>query len=153
MVADYRPKAIAKGLDLYIDTPPAVQVDAQPELLREVVLNLLDNAVKYTSEGQIQVTVTEGEGEAVMIVEDTGIGMTTDDLAQAADRFYRSAQVSTLDIPGSGLGLSLVAQIVQRHGGTFTVDSAAGEGTRIRLTLPSAPPETLGVDGGHDGRP
>lgn len=136
--AHFRPEAQSKGLALQVETPPAVPIHGQPDLLREVVHNLLDNAVKYTPEGHIQVTVTERADDVTLTVEDTGLGMSADDMVQATDRFYRSTQVGTLDIPGSGLGLSLVAQIVRRHGGEMTLDSTLDEGTRITLILPVA---------------
>lgn len=107
-------------------------------MLREVIINVLDNAVKYTSEGCIDVAVHCADGTTVLTVADTGVGMDGEERAQATDRFFRATSASTTSIEGSGLGLSLVDQIVTWHGGTLAIESAPGDGTTVTVRLPSA---------------
>lgn len=126
--------ARARGLDLRLCLPDALDVRAQPELLREVVANLLDNAVKYTEAGHVEVALAARDGEAVLTVVDSGPGMAPEVAAQAADRFYRAPQ--TAGTPGHGLGLALAQQIVRRHGGRLEIAAREGAGTQVRVALP-----------------
>jgi two-component system sensor histidine kinase MprB len=110
-------------------TPTKVHVD--PVLLERAVSNLLDNAVKYSPEGApIEVIVREGE----VIVADHGPGVAEADLPRIFDRFYRAA--ASRSKPGAGLGLAIVREAAEAHGGHATVESSAG-GARFKLTLPS----------------
>jgi two-component system, OmpR family, sensor histidine kinase MprB len=107
-------------------------VRADPILLERAVLNLLDNAVKYSPAGApIEVTVREGE----VIVADHGPGVAEEDAGRIFDRFYRSAAARSK--PGAGLGLAIVREAARAHGGDATVESSAS-GARFRLTLPAA---------------
>jgi len=106
-------------------------VDADPMLLERAVSNLLDNAVKYSPLGApIEVTVREGE----VIVADHGPGVAEEDLPRIFDRFYRAAAARAK--PGAGLGLAIVREAAEAHGGTATVENGA-RGARFRLTLPA----------------
>jgi two-component system sensor histidine kinase MprB len=110
---------------------PAV-VNADPVLLERAVGNLLDNAVKYSPVGApIEVSVREGE----VVVADHGPGVAEEDLPRVFDRFYRAAAARSK--PGAGLGLAIVREAAEAHGGTATVESGAG-GARFRITLPAA---------------
>ncbi len=111
-------------------TPTVVRAD--PVLLERAVLNLLDNAVKYSPPGApIEVTVREGE----VIVADHGPGVAEEDVGRIFDRFYRSAGARSK--PGAGLGLAIVREAARAHGGDATVESSAS-GSKFRLTLPAA---------------
>jgi two-component system sensor histidine kinase MprB len=106
------------------------QVQADPVLLERAVSNLLDNAVKYSPPGApIEVTVREGE----VVVADHGPGVAEEDLPRIFDRFYRAASARSL--PGAGLGLAIVREAAEAHGGQATADSSPA-GARFRLTLP-----------------
>jgi two-component system sensor histidine kinase MprB len=108
-------------------------VKADPVLLDRAVSNLLDNAAKYSPEGSIvRVAVTGG----VVTVADEGPGIDGEDLPHVFDRFYRSA--SARSKPGAGLGLAIVQEAAQAHGGQATAESSSS-GARFRLTLPVAP--------------
>ena len=110
--------------------PTIVRVD--PVLVERAVANLLDNAVKYSPDGTpVEVTVREGE----VIVADRGPGVATEDAPRIFDRFYRAAAARSK--PGAGLGLAIVREAAEAHGGTATLDSTNG-GARFRLTLPAA---------------
>jgi signal transduction histidine kinase len=107
------------------------QVRGDPMLLERAVLNLLDNAVKWSpADRPIEVTVAGG----VCSVRDHGAGIAPDDLPHVFDRFYRAAEARTL--PGSGLGLAIVRQVAEAHHGTATAEAAPGGGTIISIRLP-----------------
>ena len=136
--APFREPAREKGVTLTVDAETAVWAAGQPELLREAVRNLIDNAVKYTPEGRVTVAVDRtSDGAARLTCTDTGVGMTDEERAAATSRFYRGDGAGQV-AEGSGLGLSLVQHIVEAHDGTLHLDSAPDEGTRVTVLLPSA---------------
>ena len=126
-----RAKARAPEATFVTSLSPTV-VQADPVLLERAVLNLLDNAVKYSPAGApIEVTVRDGE----VVVADHGPGVAEEDAARIFDRFYRSAAARSK--PGAGLGLAIVREAARAHGGDATVESSAS-GSKFRLTLPAA---------------
>jgi len=115
------------------DLEPCV-VTGQADRLGIAVRNLLDNAAKFGSpDGPVEVRLRGGE----LTVRDRGPGIAPDDLPQVFDRFYRAP--SARAVPGSGLGLSIVRQVAERHGGSVEAQAASGGGTLVRLRLPVAP--------------
>ena len=137
-VPAFREAAAERGVPLTVDAPSSAPVAGVPEMIREVVTNLLDNAVKYTPDGQIDVTLqTEDTDSVVLTVSDTGVGMTNKEQAQATDRFFRASTPHTVDVDGSGLGLALVDQIIHWHGGALHITSASERGTTVTVHLPS----------------
>jgi len=105
--------------------------------LRQVFVNLLDNAVKYSPEGsRIQISLWEQSGQVVAIVSDTGMGIPADEQPYIFEKFYRSRKVSSSH-EGIGLGLSIVRSIVEAHGGRIWVESHPGKGTSFTIVLPS----------------
>jgi two-component system phosphate regulon sensor histidine kinase PhoR len=133
-------KASRKEIVLDIETPlglPPVRGDAR--LLREVLQNLLDNAIQYTpSGGKIHVKATAGAREAVVTVSDTGIGIPLADQERIFERFYRVDDARSREAGGTGLGLSIAKHIVEAHGGRLWVESAVGSGSRFSFTIPLA---------------
>ena len=119
--------------------PAAVLGDAGA--LRRVLGNLVDNAIKYTpAGGKVELSLLAGEGQARIVVRDTGIGIDPADAARIFDPFVRLDAARSRDAGGSGLGLALVRAIVDAHGGAIAVDSAPGAGSRFTIRLPLAPP-------------
>ena len=111
-------------------------MDVDPARTREVVSNLLANAVRHTPPGgTVEVALERGAGEVVITVRDTGSGMSAEELDRIFDRFYRSP-----DSPWSGLGLAIARDLVQAHGGVMTATSEVGRGTMVRFTLPVTSP-------------
>ena len=107
-----------------------------PEVhLRRILLNLLDNAVKYTQEGQVEVLVESRDGEARFSVRDTGMGIAMQDVDRVFERFYRGAQARSESIRGTGLGLSIVKHVVELLGGRIRLESKLGEGTTVTFTI------------------
>lgn len=134
----FREQAEADGLTLSIEADETAWVSGQPDLLREAVHNLVDNAVKYTPDGEVMVTVERKEADTVRLTcADTGVGMDEEERSQITARFYRGAGADQTAADGSGLGLSLVQRIVEKHDGRLEVSSTPGEGTRIAVTLPA----------------
>lgn len=123
-------------------------VRAEPAALERAVVNILDNAVKFSPEGgTVDVRLTDG----VLTVRDHGPGIAAEELPHVFDRFWRSPSARAL--PGSGLGLSIVARTVQQAGGTVSLTPGEGGGTTATVRLPGAPvppPETDGADGGQE---
>jgi len=128
-----------KGLHVGVKETAAVTLQGDDELLKRMLLNLLDNAVKYTPEGgQISVELTAQNGSARLIVRDTGIGIPEKDQPHVFDRFYRVDKARSRVLGGAGLGLSIAHWIVEAHGGKIEVQSAAGKGSTFTVELPVA---------------
>lgn len=116
-----------------------VEVEADPSRLKQVVVNLLDNAIKYTPEGgKVSISVTLRDGHAVLEVADSGLGIAADDLPHVFERFYRADKARSRQMGGTGLGLSIVRSICSAHGGQVTVSSTEGRGSVFRVELPLA---------------
>jgi signal transduction histidine kinase len=133
-----KPDADARGVTLIRDCPadlPLVEVD--PLRIREVIANLVSNAVRYSPEGGIvRIAATAEASDIVIRVSDTGPGIPPEVLPHIFDRFYKGAGST-----GSGLGLTIARSLVAAHGGTLTVESHPRAGTTFRVTLPLAPPK------------
>ena len=110
---------------------------ADEEAVRQVLDNLLDNAIKYTPEGGHIRLQCRLPGELVSVeVADSGIGIPRDDLPRVFERFYRVDKARSRELGGTGLGLSIVKHLVQSIGGRVDVDSRLGEGTRFTILVP-----------------
>lgn len=133
-------KSSRKQISLDIDLPsefPAVRADAS--LLHEVVQNLLDNAVQYTGAGgKIRVHASTNHREAIVVVEDTGIGIPLADQERIFERFYRVDAARSREAGGTGLGLSIAKHIVDAHGGRIWVESEVGRGSKFSFSVPLA---------------
>jgi heavy metal sensor kinase len=130
--------AVRKGVQLNLDGDcPAIALDGDQELIRRMILNLLDNAVKYTPEGgKISLALARQNGNAEIVVRDTGIGIPEADQPRVFDRFYRVDKARARAMGGAGLGLSIAQWIVEVHGGEISVVSAPGEGSKFTVLLP-----------------
>jgi PAS domain S-box-containing protein len=138
---EYRPKAETKGLALVTKAPPVRATLADAARVRQIIGNLLSNAIKYTDEGSVQVHVRAPDDGApkagvwnCVEIADTGPGIPLEHQALLFDEFTRF----TDEQPGSGLGLAISRNLAEAQGGTITVQSAPGEGTRFTLWLPAA---------------
>ncbi len=128
-----------KNIHLDCNGGEHVEVDADPARLKQVVVNLLDNAIKYTPErGKVSISVVKQDSRAVLEVEDNGIGISADDLPHVFERFYRADKARSRQMGGTGLGLSIVRSICLAHGGRVTVNSTEGRGSLFRVELPLA---------------
>jgi heavy metal sensor kinase len=134
----FQPVAEDKGVRLIARIDSDLKVRGERQLLQRMVANLIDNALNYTpSSGTVTVSVNGDENLGVISVEDTGIGISPEELPRIFRRFYRCDQSRSR--PGTGLGLSLVSAIVNSHRGKITVSSTPQVGTTFTVTLPRAP--------------
>jgi heavy metal sensor kinase len=116
-----------------------VHVEADPARLKQVVVNLLDNAIKYTPEGgKVSISVNKQDSRAILEVADSGIGISVADLPHIFDRFYRADKARSRQMGGAGLGLSIVRSICLAHGGQVTVESTEGSGSVFHVEIPIA---------------
>jgi heavy metal sensor kinase len=126
-----------KHISIICDATDPLEVEADPSRLKQVVVNLLDNAIKYTPEGgNISISIARRDDHAVLEVADRGLGISADDLPHVFERFYRADKARSRQMGGTGLGLSIVRSICQAHGGRVTVNSAEGRGSLFRVELP-----------------
>jgi heavy metal sensor kinase len=120
-----------------------VWVEGDQARLKQVVVNLLDNAIKYTLQGgSVALTVSTLDGKAVLEVADNGIGIPAEALPRVFDRFFRVDQARSRELGGAGLGLSIVKSICTAHHGRVEASSLPGQGSRFRVELPLAAPST-----------
>jgi two-component system, OmpR family, phosphate regulon sensor histidine kinase PhoR len=131
-------KASRKQITLEIEVPPGLPpVQGDASLLRDLLQNLLDNAIQYTpAGGHIRVTAEAKGREAVITVSDTGIGIPTSDRERIFERFYRVDAARSREAGGTGLGLSIAKHIVEAHNGRLWVDSVIGEGSKFSFSIP-----------------
>ncbi len=152
LASTFRSATDRAGLRLTVDAPPlSAPVHVDREMWEKVVLNLLSNAVKFTREGGITVRVRERGGAAVLEVSDTGVGVPADELEHLFDRFHRVTSTWARSHEGTGIGLALVRELAELHGGTATARSEVGGGSTFTITVPLGTahlPADRVVDGG-----
>ncbi len=136
---EWERKAAAKQLTIVHELPDDLAaIDADEARLEEIIYNLLDNAVKYSSAGG-QITIRaahDREHHVAISVTDEGTGIASADLPRIFERFYRADIARSREVGGTGLGLAIVKHIAQLHGGTVEAESQVGRGTTIRVILP-----------------
>ena len=134
-----RNQAKSKGIELELTKTVPAMMEGDDSRLRQMVRNLLDNAIKYTpGGGKVSIELEKSNGNLDLRVSDTGIGIPRDDLPHVFDRFYRVDKARTRAEGGTGLGLSIVKQVVEAHGGQVSVQSEVGDGTVLIVSLQGA---------------
>jgi len=136
-----------RDIQLSSSSLPAIEVRGNRQHLRQLIYNLLDNALKFTTAGgRVQVTLAAVDDSAELVVEDTGSGIPAEDLPHVFDRFFRGDRTrsSGPETRGTGLGLSICQSVVRAHEGTITAESKPGQGTRFIVRLPLANEEHRG---------
>jgi two-component system, OmpR family, phosphate regulon sensor histidine kinase PhoR len=143
MLGLFEKAAHDKGLHLHLSTPPSPAAGPQPLVLKadrfkleQVFINLLDNAIKYTDAGEVELALGREDDRAVIKVRDTGPGIAAEHLPRIFERFYVVDKGRSRQLGGTGLGLSIVKHIVLLHGGEVSVSSTPGAGTTVTVTLP-----------------
>ncbi|MGI9540382.1 MAG: ATP-binding response regulator [Miltoncostaeaceae bacterium] len=130
------PAAQSKGLKFELSVPEAVPFEADPIRVRQMVDNLVGNAIKFTPEGGRVVVTASSAGEDVrIVVADNGIGIPADEQERLFERFFRSSLATDRQIPGTGLGLAITERLVAAHGGAIACVSTEGEGTTFTVDL------------------
>jgi len=138
IVEQFLPMAEMKKITLEFFADKELEIFGDKERIHQLLIILLDNAIKYTpEEGHITLKGCKTGGGVQLEVSDTGIGIPPADLPRVFDRFYRGDKVRSRKEGGTGLGLAIAKWIVEKHGGKISVESSLGEGTRFVLSLPS----------------
>ena len=131
-----RPFAEKKDIVIDEELPKRAEIHADEQKIRQLILILVDNAVKYTPEhGRISVRVQEEKGNVELFVSDTGIGIAPEHQERIFERFYRVDKARSRRMGGNGLGLAIAREIVEAHGGSITLESEPGNGTTFRVQL------------------
>ncbi len=139
IVGSFEPQAAAKNVRLELHPLRPVRLQADPERLAQVLVNLIDNALRFTPEGGLVTTEIDADGaEAILRVSDTGIGIPYRDLPYIFERFYVVDRSRAREVSGVGLGLSIVKHIVEAHGGSVSAESTLGSGTKFTARFPFA---------------
>ncbi|HWC03237.1 MAG TPA: ATP-binding protein [Methylomirabilota bacterium] len=140
VAAMFERRTVQNRLTLVRAVRPGLAVRADRDRLVQILVNLVDNAVKFTSEGgQIRIEAALGsDGRVEITVRDTGVGIPSTDLPRITERFYRVDRTRSREVGGTGLGLAIVKHLVQAHGGELRIESALGSGTAVSFTLPAA---------------
>jgi signal transduction histidine kinase len=140
-VALVEPLAMKKRLELSVSTPDgSLRVETDPQMVRQILLNLLGNAVKFTERGSVRLEVASQSGEIRLRVRDTGLGIARADLDRIFEPFVQSEAVMTRRFAGTGLGLPISRTLATVLGGTLTLESTPGEGATFTLHLPRSAP-------------
>lgn len=133
-VADvYAPLAREKGVDFLTDVPP-ITLKGDPAVLPYALSNLVSNAVKFTEKGSVVVKARETAGFVEITVMDTGVGMSEENQKHAFEKFFKASPTA----PGTGVGLALVKEIIEGHGGSVELKSRLGRGTTVKAILPKS---------------
>ena len=135
ILADQR--AHAKEMTLTLEADETLIVEADDEKLKQIVVNLIENAIRYSEPGtNVTVRACKVGAMAKIEIEDHGMGIPVEDLPHVAERFYRVNKARSRSDGGSGLGLSIVNQLMKAHNGSWTIESTVGTGTIVTLCLP-----------------
>jgi cell cycle sensor histidine kinase DivJ len=136
------------GVELRVDVPERLTLSADARALKQSLINLMSNAVKFTpSEGRVTVSARVDGGDVVIKVTDTGVGIPEKDLARIGKPFEQVEGAMQRLHKGTGLGLSLVKSLTELHGGTMSITSALGDGTTVTLRLPIVAAAVPAADG------
>jgi two-component system phosphate regulon sensor histidine kinase PhoR len=131
------PAAESRGITLIRDKTADLNVNGRELRLEQVFVNLLDNAVKFSRpNGEVLIEVQSVDGKARITIADSGIGIPSEDLPRIFERFYRVDKARSRDVGGTGLGLSIVKHVIEQMGGTVTVESRLGEGSKFTVVVP-----------------
>lgn len=128
-------------LKLQFDTKKVKEVEADPRAVKQVLLNLITNAIKFTPEGgTVKIDVEENSAGLIVKVIDSGIGIAQEDIDRLGNPFEQVDKAASTQTEGTGLGLALSKAMIELHGGNFVITSVLGEGTTVTFTLPNTPP-------------
>ncbi len=138
LLKEFRPKASKKGLQICIDLEDeTTTIQADPLRLRQILGNLVDNAIKFTESGAVTIGVKHTDGMTTLYVQDTGIGIPKEYLPRLGERFFRVDPSRSRALGGTGLGLAIVKHLVLAHGWRMSIDSQPNKGTRVNIHIDS----------------
>jgi len=130
-------KAAEKAIHITVTCDDELRAKMKPELLEQAVVNLIDNAIKYSETGSpVEISALQTKSEVTISVTDRGCGIERDHLPRLFERFYRVDKGRSRNLGGTGLGLAIVKHIAQAHGGWVSVESTPGKGSTFAVHLP-----------------
>ena len=133
-------KSAEKNLRVDVQCDPSLLANVNAPLLEQAVVNLLDNAIKYSpAHGAVEVAARTDRDALLVAVRDHGCGIDAEHLPRLFERFYRVDKARSRQMGGTGLGLAIVKHIAQAHGGTVSVDSMPGQGATFTIRIPLHP--------------
>lgn len=137
-IEDFSHIATSKDIKLHVSADiNSVMIDVDPNRMRQVLANLISNAIKYTPEGgEVDISIKYTEEEMVINIKDNGLGIPPEDISRLFQKFHRVQEKAHLEQEGTGLGLSIAQTIVERHGGKIEVRSQLGQGSIFSIKLP-----------------
>lgn len=146
-----RGRAEENRLRLVYDEITQPEIEADPRAVKQILLNLTTNAIKFTPEGGVVTISVEAKSAGlIMRVSDTGIGISEEDIARLAQPFEQIDSQHSRQHEGTGLGLALSKSLVELHGGNFTIESVIGQGTTVIFTLPNKPAEKKVIESNNE---
>lgn len=133
-----RSVAEEKKIDFLFDCPQSnVILYADQDKLYQALSNLVDNAIKYTSEGSVKISIKNENGKIIFVVADTGIGISPDEIKKIGEKFYRTQKAIDIDNKGTGLGVFIAKTIIEKHGGEMKIKSEPGKGSTFEFFIPN----------------
>jgi signal transduction histidine kinase len=145
------PAAKRKDLELKLIVPGELRIESDAPKVRQILSNLVSNAIKFTERGGVEIGAERLDGGALLRVRDTGIGMEPENLARIFEPFWQAETATTRKQGGTGLGLSVSRKLARMLGGEIEVTSELGRGTEFTVRLPAAPPRAPEPDGAGAG--
>ncbi len=139
VTSTFRTMAQSKGLTFKEDVQQLPRISGDGRRLVQVFSNLVSNAIKYTPRGQVGISAAPSQGGVEVVIHDSGIGLSPEELAQLFTRFFRGRSPVVTEAGGTGLGLVIAKAIIERHEGSIRVESQVGKGTRFLVSLPASP--------------
>jgi signal transduction histidine kinase len=127
---------VKKDVKVSFIRPEVLAIPADRGKMKAALMNIIDNAIKYSPKGKVDVSIVETPQSAQLIVKDTGIGIPDEDLPFIFERMHRSKNAVMMEPDESGVGLSISRKIISLHGGTVTINSEAGKGTTVTVNMP-----------------
>ncbi len=144
LAENYQPSVEKKNLTLETHTDPALELLYSSSLyVREILQNFITNAIKYTEHGSVTIAAKQGDGGAIFIIQDTGIGMSKTDQEKIFNKFFRSEDYRTRKSSGTGLGLYVTNKLARLVGAEITVESTLDKGSIFTIFIPSREPSKL----------
>lgn len=135
-----RGRADDSRLKLIYPTTDVPEIEADPRAVKQILLNLATNAIKFTPEGgTVRITIVPNSAGLIITVKDSGIGISAEDIERLAEPFIQIDSQHSRQHEGTGLGLALTKSLVELHGGNFKIESTVGQGTSVTFTLPNSP--------------
>ena len=137
VISGFKSQLKKMGIDIKNELPASISINADKDRIEQVFTNLIDNAIKFNKEkGFVRIFSEEINGKVKITVEDSGIGIPEKDIPRIFERFYRVDKARSRELGGTGLGLSIVKHIVELHGGSVSVESTEGLGSKLWFILP-----------------